>query len=192
MDPSPSYDGSDEIEFFMRYLTWGLRGVTDEVRLFDFVFEIGQINHAIARDIEEREIKFAGLGRATPIVAREKNFLVRMVFHFAELAKLFSEWRPARAVNRFAINFQPFANRAQIVLAGLWDDAFRGRPYVQEIVPALTDDIHEFENNFARRFPIPVVFPEAPRVVDGRGRFPIIGGDALARNGVIAGRCVVT
>lgn len=29
MDPSPDYDGSDEIEFFMRYLTWGLRGVTD-------------------------------------------------------------------------------------------------------------------------------------------------------------------
>jgi hypothetical protein len=27
MDPSPSYDGSDEIEFFFRYLTWGLRGV---------------------------------------------------------------------------------------------------------------------------------------------------------------------
>jgi len=29
MDPSPDYDGSDEIEFFMRYLTWGLRGVQD-------------------------------------------------------------------------------------------------------------------------------------------------------------------
>jgi hypothetical protein len=29
MDPSPSYDGSDEIEFFFGYLTWGLRGVTD-------------------------------------------------------------------------------------------------------------------------------------------------------------------
>ncbi|MGA7050301.1 MAG: hypothetical protein WBZ37_03360 [Mycobacterium sp.] len=27
MDPSPDYDASDEIEFFMRYLTWGLRGV---------------------------------------------------------------------------------------------------------------------------------------------------------------------
>ena len=27
MDPSPNYDGSDEIEFFMSYLTWGLRGV---------------------------------------------------------------------------------------------------------------------------------------------------------------------
>jgi hypothetical protein len=29
MDPNPSYDVSDEIEFFMRYLGWGLRGVTD-------------------------------------------------------------------------------------------------------------------------------------------------------------------
>jgi hypothetical protein len=29
MDPSPDYDTSDEIEFFMRYLTWGLRGVQD-------------------------------------------------------------------------------------------------------------------------------------------------------------------
>jgi hypothetical protein len=29
MDPSPDYDGSDEIEFFFRYLTWGLRGVQD-------------------------------------------------------------------------------------------------------------------------------------------------------------------
>lgn len=27
MDPSPDYDASDEIEFFMKYLTWGLRGV---------------------------------------------------------------------------------------------------------------------------------------------------------------------
>lgn len=27
MDPSPDYDASDEIEFFMRYLSWGLRGV---------------------------------------------------------------------------------------------------------------------------------------------------------------------
>ena len=25
MDPSPDYDVSDEIEFFLRYLTWGLR-----------------------------------------------------------------------------------------------------------------------------------------------------------------------
>jgi len=29
MDPNPDYDASDEIEFFMRYLGWGLRGVTD-------------------------------------------------------------------------------------------------------------------------------------------------------------------
>ena len=29
MDPTPDYDVSDEIEFFMRYLGWGLRGVTD-------------------------------------------------------------------------------------------------------------------------------------------------------------------
>ncbi|MCV7079391.1 hypothetical protein [Mycobacterium szulgai] len=29
MDPSPDYDGSDEIEWFMRYLPWGLRGVED-------------------------------------------------------------------------------------------------------------------------------------------------------------------
>ena len=28
MDPNPDYDVSDEIEFFMRYLGWGLRGVT--------------------------------------------------------------------------------------------------------------------------------------------------------------------
>lgn len=28
-DPNPDYDGSDEIEFFFRYLTWGLRGVID-------------------------------------------------------------------------------------------------------------------------------------------------------------------
>jgi hypothetical protein len=27
-DPNPDYDGSDEIEFFFRYLTYGLRGVT--------------------------------------------------------------------------------------------------------------------------------------------------------------------
>ena len=29
MDPNPDYDMSDEIEFFFRYLTWGLRGVQD-------------------------------------------------------------------------------------------------------------------------------------------------------------------
>jgi len=29
MDPNPDYDGSDEIEYFFRYLTWGLRGVED-------------------------------------------------------------------------------------------------------------------------------------------------------------------
>lgn len=28
-DPNPDYDGSDEVEFYMGYLTWGLRGVTD-------------------------------------------------------------------------------------------------------------------------------------------------------------------
>jgi len=29
MDPNPDYDVSDEIEYFFRYLTWGLRGVQD-------------------------------------------------------------------------------------------------------------------------------------------------------------------
>jgi len=29
MDPSPDYDGSDDIEFFFRYVPWGLRGVVD-------------------------------------------------------------------------------------------------------------------------------------------------------------------
>jgi hypothetical protein len=29
MDPSPDYDVSDEVEYFFRYLTWGLRGVED-------------------------------------------------------------------------------------------------------------------------------------------------------------------
>jgi hypothetical protein len=29
MDPSPDYDMSDEIEFFMRYVPWGFRGVID-------------------------------------------------------------------------------------------------------------------------------------------------------------------
>ena len=29
MDPSPDYDVSDEIEFFLRYVPWGLRGVVD-------------------------------------------------------------------------------------------------------------------------------------------------------------------
>jgi hypothetical protein len=28
-DPNPDYDASDEIEFYSRYLTWGLRGVVD-------------------------------------------------------------------------------------------------------------------------------------------------------------------
>ncbi len=28
MDPNPDYDASDEIEFFMQYLAWGLRGVS--------------------------------------------------------------------------------------------------------------------------------------------------------------------
>ena len=28
-DPDPSYDFSDELDFYFRYLTWGLRGVTD-------------------------------------------------------------------------------------------------------------------------------------------------------------------
>ncbi len=29
MDPSPDYDMSDEIEFFLKYVPWGLRGVVD-------------------------------------------------------------------------------------------------------------------------------------------------------------------
>ena len=29
MDPNPDYDMSDEIEFFFRYVPWGLRGVVD-------------------------------------------------------------------------------------------------------------------------------------------------------------------
>ena len=29
MDPDPSYDMSDEIEFFFKYVPWGLRGVID-------------------------------------------------------------------------------------------------------------------------------------------------------------------
>ena len=28
-DPDPSYDVSDELEFYFKYLPWGLRGVTD-------------------------------------------------------------------------------------------------------------------------------------------------------------------
>jgi hypothetical protein len=28
-DPDPSYDFSDELEFFFRYMTWGFRGVVD-------------------------------------------------------------------------------------------------------------------------------------------------------------------
>ena len=29
MDPDPSYDASDEIEFFFKFVPWGLRGVID-------------------------------------------------------------------------------------------------------------------------------------------------------------------
>jgi hypothetical protein len=29
MDPDPSYDVSDELEFYFKFLPWGLRGVTD-------------------------------------------------------------------------------------------------------------------------------------------------------------------
>ena len=28
-DPDPSYDFSDELEFYFKYSLWGLRGVTD-------------------------------------------------------------------------------------------------------------------------------------------------------------------
>ena len=28
-DPNPDYDGSDELEFFMKYMAWGFRGVVD-------------------------------------------------------------------------------------------------------------------------------------------------------------------
>lgn len=28
-DPNPDYDGADEIEFFFRYVGWGLRGTVD-------------------------------------------------------------------------------------------------------------------------------------------------------------------
>lgn len=28
-DPNPDYDGSDELEFYFSYLTWGFRGVID-------------------------------------------------------------------------------------------------------------------------------------------------------------------
>ena len=27
MDPNPDYDASDEIEYFLSYFAWGLRGV---------------------------------------------------------------------------------------------------------------------------------------------------------------------
>jgi hypothetical protein len=29
MDPDPSYDVSDELEFYFKYALWGFRGVTD-------------------------------------------------------------------------------------------------------------------------------------------------------------------
>jgi hypothetical protein len=29
MDPNPSYDASDEVEFFLRYFAFGLRGLED-------------------------------------------------------------------------------------------------------------------------------------------------------------------
>ncbi|MBY0443077.1 MAG: hypothetical protein K2Q25_13250 [Mycobacteriaceae bacterium] len=29
MDPSPDYDVSDELEYFLNYAMWGLRGVAD-------------------------------------------------------------------------------------------------------------------------------------------------------------------
>jgi hypothetical protein len=28
-DPDPSYDFSDELEFFFKYMPWGFRGVVD-------------------------------------------------------------------------------------------------------------------------------------------------------------------
>ena len=33
MDPNPDYDASDEIEFFFRYVAWGLRGRPRRQRL---------------------------------------------------------------------------------------------------------------------------------------------------------------
>ena len=35
-DPDPSYDVSDEAEFYFRYFTWGLRGVTRRRRIRPF------------------------------------------------------------------------------------------------------------------------------------------------------------
>jgi hypothetical protein len=29
MDPNPSYDASDEIEYFFNWFSWGLRGISD-------------------------------------------------------------------------------------------------------------------------------------------------------------------
>jgi len=28
VDPNPDYDGSDEVEFFLNYLPWAIRGVS--------------------------------------------------------------------------------------------------------------------------------------------------------------------
>src|SRR5262245_14128430 len=127
-----------------------------------------------ARFVEERDVQLAGFRRDAPL-----NLLVDQLIaaHILEslragLAELLAEGGRARAVHGLAVGLQPAADRAQDVLADLRDDAFSGRTDVEQVVATLADNVDQLEGDLPRRFPVGVVLPESPGVVDGRRNFP--------------------
>src|SRR5207253_4292986 len=102
----------------------------------------------------------------------------------AVLAELVAKRRMLRAVDGIAVDFQPAPDSAQDVLARLRNDAFSCRSDVQQVVPALTDDVDELERDLSRRFPVRVVGAETPGVIDRCRRLPCFSG-RLRRNDVV-------
>src|SRR5689334_19650124 len=112
------------------------------------------------------DIELAWLGGAAPLFGLLEAGIALLVFRgVVGLSQLGAEWRRARAVDRFAINLEPLAHAAQIVLARLRDYALGGWSDVEEIVPAFTDNVHQLEGEVVHGLPVGVIFLEAPRVI---------------------------
>src|SRR5579859_5778981 len=137
------------------------------------------------------DVEFAWLGGAAPVGFRMEYRISLLVFCGGiGRAQLIAERRRTGAIDGLSVDLQPAPNLAQIILAGLWDDALGSGSDIQQVVATLADDVHQFESNVFGSLPISVVFLEAPGVIHGSGNFPVALHNAVG-NSVIAHRTIV-
>ena len=117
--------------------------------------------------LENGEIEFSGLGRASPIGLGVKDRVApRVLFVGVGVisAKFVAERRGAGAIDGLAVDLEPAAHGAQVILAGLRNQALGGGTDIQQVVAAFADDVHKFERQVFGRFPVVVIVLVAPRV----------------------------